>query len=49
MTEQFDVIAGMLGRQFPEVEQLMTAAKEDLQAFTGFPVSHWKKSAARTR
>ena len=43
VAEQFDVIAGMLGRQFPKVEQLMLAAKEDLLAFTGFPVSHWKK------
>jgi putative transposase len=43
VVEQFDVIAGMLGRQFPKVEQLMLAAKEDLLAFTGFPVSHWKK------
>jgi putative transposase len=43
VAEQFDVIAGMLGRQFPKVEQLMLAAKEDLLAFTSFPVSHWKK------
>jgi putative transposase len=43
VAEQFDVIAGMLGRQFPKVETLMLAAKEDLLAFTGFPVSHWKK------
>jgi putative transposase len=41
--EQFDVIAGMLGRQFPRVEQLMVAAKDDLLAFTGFPIGHWKK------
>jgi putative transposase len=41
--EQFDVIAGMLGRQFPRVEQLMLAAKDDLLAFTGFPIGHWKK------
>ena len=41
--EQFEVIAGMLGRQFPKVEQLMIAAREDLLAFTGFPISHWKK------
>jgi putative transposase len=43
VAEQFDVIAGMLGRQFPKVEQLMLAAKEDLLAFTSFPASHWKK------
>lgn len=43
VAEQFDVITGMLGRQFPKVQRLMEAAKDDLLAFTGFPVSHWKK------
>jgi putative transposase len=41
--EQFQTIATMLGRQLPKVEQMMRAATEDLLAFTGFPVSHWKK------
>ena len=41
--EQFDVIAGMLARQFPKAADLMVAAKEDLLAFTVFPVVHWKK------
>jgi putative transposase len=40
---QFDVIAGMLGRQFPQVEAMLREAEDDLLAFTGFPVSHWKK------
>src|SRR3712207_4049703 len=40
---QLDVIAGMLGRQFPRVEQMLRDAAEDLLAFTGFPVGHWKK------
>ncbi len=40
---QFDVIAGMLGRQFPAVEAMLRDAREDLLAFTGFPVLHWKK------
>jgi transposase-like protein len=40
---QLDVIAGMLGRQFPKVETMLRDAEEDLPAFTGFPVSHWKK------
>ena len=40
---QLDVIAGMLGRQFPAVEAMLRDAAEDLLAFTGFPVSHWKK------
>jgi putative transposase len=41
--EQFEVIAAMLGKQLPKVEQMMREAKDDLLAFTGFPVSHWKK------
>lgn len=41
--EQFEVIAVMLGRQLPKVEQMLRDAHDDLLAFTGFPVSHWKK------
>ena len=40
---QLDVIAGMLGRQVPAVEALLRDAAEDLLAFTGFPLGHWKK------
>src|SRR4028119_962546 len=40
---QFDVIAGMLGRQFPQVETMLREAQDDLLAFTGFPIGHWKK------
>src|SRR4028118_1357608 len=40
---QLDVIAGMLGRQFPQVEAMLRNAVEDLLAFTGFPIGHWKK------
>src|SRR4051794_11706748 len=40
---QLDVIAGMLGRQFPKIEVMLRDAKPDLLAFTGFPVAHWKK------
>src|SRR3954453_2209751 len=40
---QLDVIAGMLGRQFPAVEAMLRDAEDDLLAFTGFPLSHWKK------
>ena len=43
MHSQLDVIAGMLGRQFPQVEAMLREAEEDLLAFTGFPVAHWKK------
>src|SRR3712207_3437557 len=39
---QFDVIAGMLGRQFPQVEAMLLEACDDLLAFTAFPVAHWK-------
>src|SRR4051812_21230443 len=41
--EQFETIAGMLGRQLPKVEQLMREAREDLLAFTAFPQPHWRK------
>ncbi|MGD8201999.1 IS256 family transposase [Ornithinimicrobium sp. W1679] len=40
---QLDMIATMLGRQFPTVETMLTQAKADLLAFTTFPVAHWKK------
>jgi putative transposase len=40
---QLDVIAGMLGRQFPAVEAMLRDAAEDLLAFADFPVAHWKK------
>jgi len=41
--EQLDVIAGMLGRQFPKLEAMLGAAAPDLLAFTSFPPSHWNK------
>ena len=41
--DQLDVIAGMLGRQFPKVEAMLREAADDLTAFTDFPVAHWKK------
>jgi len=41
--EQFEVIATMLGRSHPKVATMLTGAREDLLAFTGFPASHWKK------
>src|SRR5688572_21133121 len=40
---QLDVIAGMLGRQFPQVEAILREAEDDLLAFTDFLVAHWKK------
>ena len=41
--EQFEVIAAMLGKQLPKVEQMLREAHHDLLAFTGFPAAHWKK------
>jgi putative transposase len=41
--EQFEVIAVMLGKQLPKVEAMLREGRDDLLAFTGFPVSHWKK------
>lgn len=41
--EQLDVIATMLGRQFPKVEQMLRDAADDITAFADFPPSHWKK------
>jgi transposase-like protein len=41
--EQLDVIAGMLGRQFPKLETMLRDAAPDLLAFTSFPPGHWKK------
>jgi putative transposase len=41
--EQFETIAMMLGRQLPKVEQMMRQARDDLLAFTAFPVPHWRK------
>jgi putative transposase len=43
VTEQFEVIATMLGKQLPKVEQMLREARDDLLAFAGFPVAHWKK------
>lgn len=41
--EQLDVIATMLGRQFPKVEAMLREAADDITAFADFPTSHWKK------
>ena len=40
---QLDIIAGMLGRQFPKVEAMLRDAADDITAFADFPVAHWKK------
>ena len=43
VVEQFEVIAAMLGKSLPKVETMLRDAHDDLLAFTGFPVAHWKK------
>jgi transposase-like protein len=41
--DQLEVIATMLGRRFPTVEQMLRDAAEDILAFADFPAGHWKK------
>ena len=41
--DQLDVIAGMLGRQFPKLEVMLRDNGVELLAFTSFPPGHWKK------
>ncbi len=41
--DQLEVIATMLGRQFPKVESMLREAADDVTAFADFPVAHWKK------
>jgi putative transposase len=40
---QLDEVARMLDAQFPDVAAMLRDAAEDLLAFTGFPVAHWRK------
>jgi len=40
---QLEVIAAMLGRQFPKVEAMLREAADDITAFASFPAAHWKK------
>jgi Transposase, Mutator family len=41
--ERLDVIAGMLGRQFPKLKAMLRDSVDELLAFTSFPPTHWKK------
>jgi len=43
VAEQFERIAEMLGRQFPDVARMLRDARHDLLAFTAFPVAYWRK------
>ena len=40
---QLDVVADMLGRQFPQVKKMLLDAAPDITAFADFPPVHWKK------
>ena len=40
---QLDEVSRMLEGQFPDVAEMLRDATEDLLAFTGFPVAHWRK------
>ena len=41
--EQLDQIADTLTPRFPAAAELLRAAREDLLAYTAFPVAHWRK------
>src|SRR5829696_9844758 len=43
VTDQLDKVAAMLQPKFPAVATMLTEAREDLTAFTAFPVAHWRK------
>jgi len=43
VAEQFDEIVARLEPRFPQVAAMLAAARDDLVAFTAFPVSHWRK------
>ena len=40
---QLDEVARMLEGQFPDVTLMLRDATEDLLAFCGFPIAHWRK------
>src|ERR671935_822715 len=43
VVDQLDKVAAMLAPKFPAVASMLTDAREDLTAFTAFPVAHWRK------
>jgi len=47
--EQLEVIATMLGRQFPKVGTMLRGAADEVTAFADFPVAHdeWQVSERR--
>jgi putative transposase len=43
VAEQFDRITTMLDGQFPDVAAALRATRQDLLAFSAFPLEHWRK------
>jgi transposase-like protein len=43
VVEQLDKVAAMLAPKFPQVAAMLADTREDLTAFTAFPVAHWRK------
>ena len=43
VAEQFDRVTTRLDSQFPDVAGAMRATREDLLAFSAFPLEHWRK------
>ena len=40
---QFDEVVRMLARSHPKIADMLDDARNDLLAFTGFPVAHWRQ------
>ena len=43
VAEQFERITATLGGQFPEVVAMLVDSRNDLLAFSAFPLEHWRK------
>ncbi len=43
VAEQFERVTAMLDGQFPDVAAVLRATREDLLAFSAFPLEHWRK------
>jgi putative transposase len=43
VAEQLDKVVAMLAPKFPAVAWMLADAREELTAFTAFPVAHWRK------
>ena len=43
VVDQVDKVAAMLAPKFPAIATMLGDAREDLTAFTAFPVAHWRK------